>query len=319
MGTLRKRGDKWYAEVCIQGKRRGKTHRTKAAAMAWIVDTEASGETIVGRPFSDLLKRYEIEISRTKRGWKWERDRIGLILRDPLAAIDLRHISAPDIAAWRDRRLRSVSAASVRREWTLLTHACNVGVREWHWLKENPFVGVAKPAEPAPRDRRISGDEISRILIATGYESGVQTITGRVGAAFLFAIETAMRAGEIADLTWDNVHDRHVHLPRTKNGNKRDVPLSSEARRILDGLRGVDETRVFCLTSSQISSLFRKARDRAMINDLHFHDTRREALSRLSLKLDVMQLAKVSGHRDLRILQQVYYAPRVEDLAELLD
>ena len=35
--------------------------------------------------------------------------------------------------------------------------------------------------------------------------------------------------------------------------------------------------------------------------------------------LDVMQLAKVSGHRDLRILQAVYYAPSVDDLADLLD
>jgi hypothetical protein len=33
----------------------------------------------------------------------------------------------------------------------------------------------------------------------------------------------------------------------------------------------------------------------------------------------VMELARVSGHRDLRVLQNVYYAPSVKDLADKLD
>ncbi|HHF5474929.1 TPA: tyrosine-type recombinase/integrase [Haemophilus influenzae] len=41
---------------------------------------------------------------------------------------------------------------------------------------------------------------------------------------------------------------------------------------------------------------------------LHFHDTRRKALTRLSKKVDVMTLAKISGHKDISILQNVYYA-----------
>jgi integrase len=69
----------------------------------------------------------------------------------------------------------------------------------------------------------------------------------------------------------------------------------------------------------QADALFRKAKARALIKDLHFHDTRREALTRLAKKFDVMELARISGHRDLRILQNVYYAPTVEDLAKKLD
>ncbi len=49
------------------------------------------------------------------------------------------------------------------------------------------------------------------------------------------------------------------------------------------------------------------------------HDTRREALTRLSKIFNVMELAKISGHRDLRVLQNVYYAPSADDLAEKLD
>ena len=53
--------------------------------------------------------------------------------------------------------------------------------------------------------------------------------------------------------------------------------------------------------------------------DLHFHDTRREALSRLAKKVDVMTLAKISGHRDIQILLNTYYAPDMSDVAGLLD
>lgn len=317
MASIRKHGKKWRAEVYRHGQRRSKVLDTKAQAMAWAVDAERelnAGEGIPDKPFSALLEKYRQEVSEGKKGYKWEAARIGLLLRDPLAEVRLPKLSAPDCAAWRDRRLRQVSAASVRREWTLLSHACNVAIREWHWLRANPFRGVKRPAPPAARDRRISQDEIDRILLASGYEEPPQTATARVGAAFLFAIETAMRAGEIASIRPDRVFDRHVHLPQTKNGNKRDVPLSTEAKRLLD-LVGNN----FNLTADQVSHLFRKIKARAMIDDLHFHDTRREALTRLSKKLDVMQLAKVSGHRDLRILQEVYYAPTVDDLADKLD
>ena len=64
------------------------------------------------------------------------------------------------------------------------------------------------------------------------------------------------------------------------------------------------------VSAASLDALFRKARTRAQIEDLHFHDTRREALTRLSNIFDVMELARISGHRDLRILQKVYQAYR---------
>ena len=147
-----------------------------------------------------------------------------------------------------------------------------------------------------------------------------ETISSRVGAAYLFAIETAMRAGEICALEWRHVNQRYVHLPKTKNGYARDVPLSAEARRIIEQLRLVngEQDTVFCVTTTSLDALFRKAKARALIDDLHFHDTRREALTRLSKVFDVMELARISGHRDLRVLLNVYYAPSVHDLADNL-
>lgn len=325
MATYKKDGDLWRVQVARKGIRKSATFNTKAKAVAWATQLEA--DIITGKldpesryTFGDVLTRYASEVSPKKDGAKWEINRLNLISRDPVSKIRLSELSNTHVAEWRDRRLKDVKPASVRREWTLLSHALTIAIKEWEWVKTNPFKDVDKPTEPEPRNRRISDDEIERLLFATGYHDNFpETVTSRVGAALLFAIETAMRAGEIIGMTWGNVDPikRYVHLPKTKNGSKRDVPLSSAAIELIEQLRDFDP--VFGLSSKQLDVLFRKAKERALIEDLHFHDTRREALTRLSKKFNVMELAKISGHRDLRILQSVYYAPNIEDLASKLD
>ena len=123
-----------------------------------------------------------------------------------------------------------------------------------------------------------------------------------------------MRAGEIAGLQPENVDLDHkvAHLTRTKNGTARDVPLSAKAVKILK------EVGEFNLTTEQISSLFRKIKDRTLIKDLTFHDTRHEAITRLSKKLDVLDLARMVGIQDLKILM-VYYNATASEIAERLD
>lgn len=51
---------------------------------------------------------------------------------------------------------------------------------------------------------------------------------------------------------------------------------------------------------------------------IYISTTQEEALSRLAKKVDVMTLAKISGHRDIKILLNTYYAPSMEDVASLL-
>jgi len=324
MASYRKNGDHWEAQIKRRGVRRSRSFETKAQAVKWATITEAEimaerlGE-VPNKPFSDLLERYSESVSVHKRSKKWEQNRIVYLCTDDLAKVLLPNIQPVDFANWRDRRLREVSAATILRDWNLMNAAINTAIKEWKWLTQNPLQSVSRPAKPNPRTRRISDEEVDRLLLALGYDydSPPETVTARVGAAMLFAIETAMRIGEICALTQENVFEKHVHLPKTKNGFSRDVPLSKEARRILDQLPPAGN--VFNLTTSQADALFRKAKSRALLTDLHLHDTRREALTRLSKKLDVMALAKISGHRDLRILQSVYYAPTISDLADRLD
>jgi len=327
MATIRKRGAHWQAIVRRGTVSKSASFESKAQASAWATSLEAEiiaqkrGEIPPGKTFGDLLRRYQEEVTVTKRGAKWESDRINATLRDPIANVKLTSFSPTDAAGWRDRRLAEVSNGSVLREWNILSNACTRARKEWGWLRENPFREISRPETPKSRDRRPTDDEVTRILYALGCDPQVTptTMMARAGFAFLFAIETAMRAGEIVGMRWADVTGTTVKLKMTKNGHAREVPLTMEARRLLTLLpRSESVESVFQIDSYGLDALFRKARARALVVDLHFHDTRREALTRLSQKVDVMTLAKISGHRDLRILQNTYYAPKMDEVAARL-
>lgn len=339
MAHIDKRGDRYRVRIRLKNHSLTKTFRSKTAAKEWALRTEA--EIIDGRYdrpenkyFREALIRYRDEVSPTKDGHRWELVRINRLLGqgaappDPLIDLKLNELTPESFAAWRDRRLQEVSAATVNREWNLLSAVCNRARREWRWLQENPMRWVQRPRNPQPRSRRITDDEIERLLHVCGYDPDAElsTQTALVAAAFLWAIETAMRAGEICALAWSDVdcRQRIVRVRAEAHGARktrsgRIVPLSRRALALLEQLRGIDEQWVFGLTPTRLDALFRKARDKALIENLHFHDTRREALTRLAARVDVLTLAKISGHKDLKILSEVYYAPDMGQIAKNLD
>ncbi|ENZ9005764.1 site-specific integrase [Neisseria gonorrhoeae] len=218
---------------------------------------------------------------------------------------------------------RRYPPTSVGRELTTLSAVCEHAMKEWGLLRENPVRKISKPKKSRARTRRPTEQEIADICAALLYRPNEKPkmAVQRVAVAVLFAIETAMRAGEICGLKWADVNMRRriAHLPITKNGDSRDVPLSLRAAELIEQLRGIDDTWVFSLDAKSLDVLFRRARDNCGIQGLHFHDTRREALTRLSKKVPVEVLAKISGHRDLRILLNVYYRPDMADIAKMLD
>ena len=105
-------------------------------------------------------------------------------------------------------------------------------------------------------------------------------------------------------------------LPVTKNGDSRQVPLSKRAIQLLFKLRGFSVP--FPVGKDVLTSLFRRSCIRAGVLDAHFHDARATALTRLSKKLTVLELARMVGHRDIRSLQ-VYYRETAQELALKLD
>jgi len=92
--------------------------------------------------------------------------------------------------------------------------------------------------------------------------------------------------------------------------------LIPRAREILAALPK-DKPTCFDVRSGTRDALWRGAAKRAQIEDLHFHDSRAEAIWRLSKKLDVLELARVIGHRDLKSLM-IYYQADADELADKL-
>lgn len=188
-------------------------------------------------------------------------------------------------------------------------------------MEVGPTRHVRRPKDPESRCRRPGDDEIDRLCLCLGFaEEPVTSRNQCVAVAFLFAIETAMRAGEICALSRDMINGSVARLPAsvTKNGTRRDVPLSGRALQLPGFLPQVELCEpVFGLSARSLDALFRKAKARCGIDGLTFHDSRHEAITRLATKLNVLELARMVGHRDLRMLQ-VYYNESAEAIAKRL-
>lgn len=317
----------WQAQVAILGTRQAKNFTTKAEATAWAAQRETELRTMAetgvntDKTCRDAFDRYIKEVSEHKRGKRYETLRLNAIADHQMGKLTfgdtpLHAVTSDMLGKWRDERLASVAGSTVNRELNLLSHVFTTARREWKWIAVSPTTDVRRPADPPPRDRRITEDEIDRMCLALGYDGQtVTTKSGAVAAAFLFAIETGMRAGEICGLTKAHISDNVAHLPRTKNGTKRDVPLSPTAIDLLKQLPKGDTC--FGLTAASLDALFRKARERAAILDMTFHDSRHEAITRLAKKLGILDLARMVGHKDIRMLQ-IYYNETAADIAKKL-
>lgn len=333
MASFRRIGSGWRAELYVKGQRDSGYFDTKAEAQAWAAKREtelraiSSGQGSKTHTVGDVLDEYQKKVSPTKRGSRWELLRLDLIGRKEINGKPFRDFKLVDlqpshITAWRDARAQEVAGSSVSREMSLLSHALQVAREEWGWLVTEPMKKVRRPADSPPRTRRISDDEITKITQALQFQDGlpVGLPIQRVAVAFLFAIETAMRSGEILGLTSKTVDKTAwvAHLPLTKNGGARDVALSPRAIELLEMLPPVEDGKpLFNLTDASRDVLFRKGRDRSGVLDVTFHDTRHEAITRLAKKVPVLALARLTGHTDLNELM-TYYNESAADVATML-
>lgn len=327
MASIRKYGEKWRAEICRNGRRSSKILRTKRAAQDWAARQEyVAGEAGSGgraRPrlsLAEATRRYELEIMPRKTVLWNSRGSELVVLRmiqgDILAAKDVADITAADLAAWRDRRLQTVSPSSAQRYMNTLSSILTACVKDWGILEDNPMRKVRRPPPTPPRNRRPSPEEIERLAVAG---SDVAMKMGRAHLAFMFAIETGMRASEIAQLTRENLdlERRVAHVPRSKNGQARDVPLSSEAVRLIGLLPEADPVFGFA-SGTKLSANWYSLKEKAAVSGLTFHDSRHEAATRLSRKLDVLALARMLGHKNIRELM-TYYNETAEEMVLRLD
>lgn len=314
MATFEKRGPRWRVQVCVQGRRESATFATKAMAASWALERESDlGEARTTHTLGDALKRYLRDVTPTKRGAKYEERRINAWLRDAkLCGYRLDEVTPDVIGQLRDKRLVDVSAGTVLRELVVLSAVFEAARREWQWCRTNPVRDVRKPPAPPHRERLISDDERDTLTGLLGFQGEAPALLQQeVAVAFLIALETAMRAGEVLSAKPD-LKARVARLGVTKNGTRREVPLSTRAVELYKLIPGG-----FTVSSATLDVLFRKARDRAGLVDLTFHDTRHTAITRLADKLDVLELSRMTGHKNPKSLM-VYYNKPASEIAKRL-
>jgi integrase len=326
MATIRKLRGRWQAMVRRKGMApRAKSFDSKADAERWARNLEAEVDRCGALPdtriaenttLAEILTRYRDEISPKKRSAISESARISGILRRAICYRTLTLLSTADLASYRDERLKAVAPATVVRELNTISHAIDTARREWGiHLAQNPCKFVRRPSPPRGRMRRLASDE-EQILLAAA-DAGRSAY---MRPLIVLAIETGMRRGELLALEWRHIdlERRVAHLPLTKNGDSRDVPLSTRAVEILRALMTDGSGPVFNVAPNAVRLAWERLVRRAGIVGLHFHDLRHEAVSRFFEKgLNVVEVSTISGHKELRMLQR-YAHLRATDLAARL-
>lgn len=310
---------RWRVQVRRQGQPDlNKTFGTKARAREWAIQVEAGleGDTrkLLKHTLGDAFRAYAEEVSPGKRGARWERVRLAALGKDAIAKLPIMAVDSERLGKWRNARLEQVGPATVRRELNLLQSVFEVARVEWKWVKSNPVKDVRKPQEPPPRRRGVADAEVAKLAKHANGDGYREVLAG-----FELGIESGMRAGEMWSLGRNqvNLKTRVAHLERTKNGDDRDVSLSPRAVRIIKALLADGRPMLFTISNAVRDTLFRNLRTLAGLEDLHFHDSRSEAVTRLSKKLPILELADQIGHRDIKSLQ-AYYKPSAADRARRL-
>ena len=247
------------------------------------------------------------------------------IARDRLGKLSMANLKPQEIADYRDRRLKKIQSSTMNRELQIISAAITHSIREWGVaLPFNPVAHVRKPPPGVHRNRVLERDEEHKLMLALDGEGYLRVPRTHhncwVKPIIQLALETACRRGEILSMRWENVdlERRVIYLPLTKNGEDRNVPLSSQAIRILQQLPRSDEGNVFPIAWTALHQAFRKACRRAGIDNLKFHDLRHTATTRMaSLLPNVIELSAVTGHKSLAMLKR-YYHVKPEELARKL-
>jgi len=324
MAVIRKTKSKtWLAEVRKFGQYKSKTFTTKLQAQSWAVEMEQTltpDAIVSGKTLGDAFRRYQKEVSPGKKGWRYENLRLNKFCRQDFAAYSLNDIRPVHIYQWVDQELKRIKSSSVNRDLNLISSVFEQ-CKRWQWCDSNPVRGIKRPRNPRHRDRRISDEEVERIIDALGFDGEtVKSQRHETAIAFLLALTTGMRQGEIWSLDWGVIYleRRFLRLQDSKNGDRRDVPLSREAIRLLKLLKPRAHGRVFSYNQKSSATVFRRLVKMAGIEDLRFHDARHEAITRMARKVDMLDLARAIGHRDPRSLM-IYYNPTAEEIAGRLD
>lgn len=308
---------KWFAEVERHGNRRSKAHETKREAQAWALRQEAELDALKGSGAVTLgtaVAHYLETITPMKRSPRWEHNTFARLVKCIGENARLSSIDSARIAEWRNERMKQVSGSTIQREANLLRNLFYVAREEWRWIDHNPFRGVRMPDQSSPRDQVWTWPLIRRVL-QTPAEGKIADVI----RAFHLSLHTGLRLQEALHHEYDS-KSKVITLRFTKSGRVERIPVTKRAAKLLPVTYSfrAETPEQLRAWANEASVLFSRLTDQLLIDDLTFHDARASCLTWLSRRMDVLTLARISRHRDLRILQQSYYRETPEQIAARL-
>jgi len=302
-----------------------KTFSSKSLAEKWARKTELDieeDEYLDKREASlhtlgDLIERYFDEELKKLAEVDWRvRTRQLNWWKQHLGSVTLNKITPPLIAEYRTRlktdknnKGKTRSGSTVNRYMAAMSAAFGIAVKEWHWVRENPFLRVRREKEADSRTRFLSEIERTALLSACR-----ESANKNLYLLTVLALSTGMRQSEILTLKWDQVDFERstVTLYKTKNKEVRVVPLVGVAKSLLEKhgkVRSLKNQFVFQGRLLSHANFPRKAWETALkkaeIENFTFHDCRHSAASELAMNgASLHEIAAVLGHKTLAMVQR---------------
>jgi integrase len=227
-------------------------------------------------------------------------DRTESIIRNhltPFFDCNIGEIRSAHIERFVTSRMATASSGTVIKELNILKHIFRLAVR-WELIPTDPAAAVERPPTPPDRVRYLYPDELVAILGCC--PEWLRPIV-------ILAVATGMRRGEILGLRWRDIDlvNKHAMLGRTKNGDARIVTLNKIAITLLNQIRPANAAigKLFPnVRPDYVTGAFKRATERAKIEDFHFHDLRHTYASWVKMAgEDVHTVAVLLGHKDLRM------------------
>jgi integrase len=335
MASIIERDGRFRALVRRKGHTKCETFSTKAAAKAWAARVESEVEQMRsggvmqarGMTVGDLVDRYTRELYPAKRWGKSKSadlDRLKRELGD-VAADKL--TAALIVDSFRERNAQGAGEVVIAGQLGYLTDVLRVARTVWHLdvsvqaaqdarsaLKHIGLVGKSRE-----RDRRVTDAEVAQII---EHVESRQTLVPYADVV-RFLLASAMRISEVTRLQWADVNevDRTVVIrdrkdPRAKVGNDQVIALTdrcgTDAFQVLMRQPRDNGPRVFPYSEKTICSVFPRLVERLGLADLHLHDLRHEAISRLfESGLRIEQVASISGHKSWTMLKRYTHVKAV--------
>lgn len=326
MASINKRGTKqWNVRIRRKGyPLQTATFEKREDAETWARDVESKmdkGAFLCSKEaertsLHEALDRYIEEYAPSLADHQREVNRAKFLQKRKIAQMSLAKVRGMDIAAFiKEREAEGVAGNTIRLDLATFSRLFETARKDWGMeYLDNPVKKARKPKVSRGRERRLQDGEEEKLLKHAPED---------FGPVIKFALETAMRRGEIAALRWENVKLKEsiVFLPKTKNGAARTVPLSPAALSVLKELPRDIKGSVFRMVPDDITKAMKKARAGAKLKDLRFHDLRHEAVSRLFEKtnLDIMQIQMITGHKTLQMLARYTHLRAVDLVKSLAD